>query len=61
MAPDRADIVRLDLQLRWDKETIDKTVVEPVVMVPDNPATPYSELVTKDALTVSTKKSNRKF
>jgi flagellar M-ring protein FliF len=58
---DRADIVRLDLQIRWDKETIDKTVVEPVVMVPDNPATPYSELVTKDALTVSRKKVTENF
>ena len=59
--PGRADIVRLDLQIRWDKETIDKTVVEPVVMVPDNPATPYSELVTKDALTVSRKKVSESF
>ncbi|MDH4263078.1 MAG: flagellar basal-body MS-ring/collar protein FliF [Spirochaetia bacterium] len=58
---DRADIVRLDLQIRWDKETIDKTVVEPVTMVPDNPATPYSELVTKDALTVSRKKVTESF
>jgi len=58
---DRADIVRLDLQIRWDKETVDKTVVEPVVMVPDNPATPYSELVTKDALTVSRKKVTETF
>ncbi|MDH4199348.1 MAG: flagellar basal-body MS-ring/collar protein FliF [Spirochaetia bacterium] len=57
----RADIVRLDLQLRWDKETIDKTVVEPVVMVPDNPATPYSELVTKDSLAVSKKNTRESF
>jgi flagellar M-ring protein FliF len=58
---DRADIVRLDLQLRWDKESIDKTVVEPVVMIPDNPATPYSELVTKDSLSVSRKKVTETF
>lgn len=51
--PGRADIVRLDLQLRWDKETIDKTEVSPVVVTPDNPATPYSERQTVPSLTVS--------
>jgi flagellar M-ring protein FliF len=33
----------------------------PIVMVPDNPNTPYSELVTKDSLERSTKKTEENF
>jgi len=58
---DRAEVVRLNLELSWDKEVIDENRVSPVVMIPDNPATPYSELVTKDSLVVSEKNTEEKF
>ncbi len=57
----RADIVRLDVQMRWDKEEIERSEVEPVVMVPDNPVTPYSELQVKDSLEVSSKTTEESF
>lgn len=57
----RFDIVRLDMKLRWDEEEIEKQEVAPVIMVPDNPATPYSELQTKDSLTVSSKTTSEEF
>ncbi len=58
---DRFDVVRLDLRLRWDKEEIEKHEVEPVVMVPDDPRTPYSERVVKDSLEVSSKTTTEEF
>lgn len=58
---DRFDIVRLDLKLRWDKEQIEKHEVEPVVMTPDDPRTPYSERVVKDSLEVSSKTVTEEF
>lgn len=57
----RYDIVRLEVQMRWDKEEIEKKEVAPVTMIPDNPETPYSELEVKDSLEVSSKKTSEKF
>ncbi|RME91291.1 MAG: flagellar M-ring protein FliF [Candidatus Hydrogenedentota bacterium] len=57
----RYDIVRLDLKMRWDKEEIEKQEVSPVVMVPDDPKTPYSELQVKDSLEVSSKQTTEEF
>lgn len=58
---DRVDIVRLDLQLRWDEELIERDEVEPVVITPDNPRTPFSERVVKDSLEVSSKETTETF
>lgn len=58
---ERSDIVRLDVQMRWDKEEIERNEVEPVVMMPDNPDTPYSELEVKDSLEVSSKTTEESF
>ncbi|MCB1147817.1 MAG: flagellar M-ring protein FliF [Leptospiraceae bacterium] len=58
---DRFDIVRLDLKMRWDKEEIERHEVEPVVMTPDDPKTPYSERVVKDSLEVSSKTTTEQF
>lgn len=59
--PDRSAVLRLNVQLRWDKEQIDQHEVSPVVMVPDNPVTPYSELEVKDSLEVSSRKTTETF
>lgn len=58
---ERADVVRLDIKLRWDKEVIEKNEVSPVVMVEDNPLTPYSEREVKDSLEVSSKVTTETF
>jgi len=58
---ERVDIVRLEVKLNWDEEEQDRKEVEPVVMVKDNPKTPYSERVVKDSLTVSSKKTTEHF
>lgn len=58
---DRFDIVRLNLKMRWDKEEIERQEVEPVVMTPDDPKTPYSERVVKDSLEVSSKSTTEQF
>lgn len=58
---DRADVVRLDIRLRWDKESIEKSEVSPVVMVEDNPLTPYSEREVQDSLEVSSKTTTEAF
>lgn len=58
---DRADVVRLDIRLRWDKESIEKSEVSPVVMVEDNPLTPYSEREVQDSLEVSSKTTTETF
>ncbi|MBS0619340.1 MAG: flagellar M-ring protein FliF [Spirochaetes bacterium] len=58
---DRYDVVRLETKLRWDKEELEKNEVEPVVMTPDDPRTPYSERVVKDSLEVSSKKTTEEF
>lgn len=58
---DRFDVVRLETKLRWDKEELEKNEVEPVVMTPDDPRTPYSERVVKDSLEVSSKTTTEEF
>lgn len=58
---DRYDVVRLEAKLRWDKEELEKNEVEPVVMTPDDPRTPYSERVVKDSLEVSSKTTTEEF
>jgi len=58
---DRSTVVRLDVMLRWDKEEIERSEVEPVVMTPDDPNTPYSERVVQDSLEVSSKTTRETF
>ncbi|HRP70332.1 MAG TPA: flagellar basal-body MS-ring/collar protein FliF, partial [Turneriella sp.] len=58
---DRYDVVRLDAKLRWDKEELERNEVEPVVMTPDDPKTPYSEREVKDSLEVSSKTTTEEF
>ncbi|MBN8221535.1 MAG: flagellar M-ring protein FliF [Spirochaetes bacterium] len=58
---DRYDVVRLEAKLRWDKEELEKNEVSPVVMVEDDPRTPYSERVVKDSLKVSSKTTTEEF
>ena len=57
----RFDILRLDIRLRWDEKEIEKNEVTPVVMVPDDPKTPYSEREVKDSLEVSSKTTTEQF
>ncbi len=59
--PDRIEVVRLDLDINWDEISSEKKEYSPIVMVPDNPLTPYSELKVKDSLTRSEKKVEEKF
>ena len=58
---DRYDVLRYDIDMRWDEQTTSKQEIYPVVMREDNPNTPYSELETKDSLTVSRKRTREKF
>ncbi len=58
---DRYDIIRLDIKLRWDEEEIERNEVSPVVMIPDNPNTPYSERKVQDSLRVSSKSTKESF
>lgn len=60
---DRVDITRYELILNWDKESYKNNEVSPVVKVPDNPETPYSELeiVDGNSLKVSEKKTSEEF
>ncbi|MES0489936.1 MAG: flagellar basal-body MS-ring/collar protein FliF [Leptospirales bacterium] len=58
---DRADIVRLDVRLNWDKEVIDAEEYTPIVKRPDNPETPYSELETQDNIQISSKDTKEEF
>ncbi|MCB1176637.1 MAG: flagellar M-ring protein FliF, partial [Leptospiraceae bacterium] len=41
---DRVDITRFEYNLNWDKVSYTENNVTPVVKIPDNPETPYSEL-----------------
>lgn len=58
---ERFEVVRLGIKLNWDKEKIDRQEVEPVVMTPDNPVTPYSEREVQDSLKVSSKTTSETF
>lgn len=60
---DRVDITRFEYILNWDKVTTTENIVSPVVKIPDDPTTPYSELelVEGNSLTVSSKKVTEEF
>lgn len=60
---DRVDITRYEYLLNWDKENIKDNEVSPVVAIPDNPETPYSELQLVDnySLKVSSKETKERF
>jgi flagellar M-ring protein FliF len=60
---DRVDITRFEYQLNWDKVSYKDNNVTPVVKIPDDPNTPYSELeiVDGNSLKVSSKETTEKF
>ncbi len=60
-SPDRIQIVRLNMDFNWDKIAEQQEVHTPVVMVPDDPRTPYSERKVQDSLILSEKTTDEKF
>jgi flagellar M-ring protein FliF len=60
---DRVDITRFEYSVNWDKESYKTNEVAPVVKIPDNPDTPYSELelVEGNSLKVSSKETSEAF
>jgi flagellar M-ring protein FliF len=60
---DRVDITRFEYVLNWDKVSYTENNVTPVVKIPDNPETPYSELeiVEGNSLAVSSKVTTEEF
>jgi flagellar M-ring protein FliF len=60
---DRVDITRFEYLFNWDKVSYTSTEVSPVVKIPDDPNTPYSELeiVEGNSLAVSSKKTTEEF
>jgi flagellar M-ring protein FliF len=58
---DRIQIVRLNMDFNWDKIAEKQEEHTPVVMVPDDPRTPYSERQVKDSLVLSEKTTEEKF
>ncbi|MCB1141428.1 MAG: flagellar M-ring protein FliF [Leptospiraceae bacterium] len=60
---DRVDITRFEYILNWDKVSYKDNNVTPVVKIPDDPNTPYSELeiVEGNSLKVSSKETTEKF
>lgn len=60
---DRVDITRFEYLFNWDKEQFTENEVSPVVAIPDNPDTPYSELELVDgySLKVSSKETKEEF
>jgi flagellar M-ring protein FliF len=60
---DRVDITRFEYSLNWDKVSYKENNVSPVVKIPDDPSTPYSELeiVDGNSLKVSSKETTEKF
>lgn len=58
---DRIQIVRLNMDFNWDKISEEKEEYTPVEMIPDNPATPYSERKVKDSLVISEKTTDEHF
>lgn len=60
---DRVDITRFEYVLNWDKESFKSNEVSPVVKIPDDPNTPYSELqlVEGNSLKVSSKETTEAF
>jgi len=60
-SPDRIQIVRLNMDFNWDKIAEQQEEHTPVVMIPDDPRTPYSERQVKDSLVLSEKTTDEKF
>jgi len=58
---DRIQIVRLNMDFNWDKISEQQEEHTPIVMVPDNPRTPYSERKVQDSLVLSEKTTEEKF
>jgi flagellar M-ring protein FliF len=60
---DRVDITRFEYLFNWDKEQFTENEISPVVAIPDNPDTPYSELelVENYSLPVSSKSTKEEF
>ncbi|MCB1193548.1 MAG: flagellar M-ring protein FliF [Leptospiraceae bacterium] len=63
LGEDRVEITRFEYLLNWDKESYKDNAVSPVVAIPDNPDTPYSELqlVEGNSLKISSKETEEKF
>jgi len=60
-SPDRIQIVRLNMEFNWDKITEEQTEHTPIIMVPDDPKTPYSERKIQDSLVISKKNTKENF
>ncbi|MDX1960606.1 MAG: flagellar basal-body MS-ring/collar protein FliF [Leptospiraceae bacterium] len=60
---DRVEITRFDYVYNWDEESYKEKNVSPVVKIPDDPTTPYSELeiVEGNVLKVSSKSTTEEF
>lgn len=58
---DRIQIVRLNMDFNWDKISEEQTEHTPIITVPDDPKTPYSEREYKDSLVVSEKSTKENF
>ncbi len=58
---DRIQIVRLNMDFNWDKISEMQEEHTPIVMVEDDPRTPYSERQVKDSLILSEKTTEEKF
>jgi len=58
---DRIQIIRLNMEFNWDKITEEQTEHTPIILVPDDPKTPYSERKYKDSLIVSKKNTKEQF
>lgn len=58
---DRIQVVRLNMDFNWDKIKEEQKEYTPIIMEPDNPATPYSERKVKDSLTISKKSTSERF
>lgn len=60
-SPDRIQIVRLNMDFNWDNITEENEEYTPIIIEPDNPATPYSERQVKDSFVVSEKSTKEHF
>ncbi len=58
---DRIQIVRLNMDFNWDKISEEQVEHTPIINVPDDPRTPYSERKTQDSLIVSEKSTTENF
>lgn len=58
---DRIQIIRLNMEFNWDKITEEQTEHTPIIMVPDDPKTPYSERKIQDSLVISKKNTKEHF